>query len=88
MGVQSLYYLVWSISAYFGGWLSDISSYRNTFKITTFFYLISLIIYAPLLWTKLKVLYNHNIVIYKMYVCTYLIIFNMDMNNIAKVLYN
>ncbi|KNG74780.1 hypothetical protein PFMG_00962 [Plasmodium falciparum IGH-CR14] len=50
MGVQSLYYLVWSISAYFGGWLSDISSYRNTFKITTFFYLISLIIYAPLLW--------------------------------------
>ncbi|ANQ08488.1 Uncharacterized protein PCOAH_00023690 [Plasmodium coatneyi] len=50
MGVQSLYYSVWSISAYFGGWLSDISSYRNTFKITTFFYLISLIIYAPLLW--------------------------------------
>ncbi|CRG99924.1 metabolite/drug transporter, putative [Plasmodium relictum] len=50
MGVQSLYYLVWSISAYFGGWLSDISSYRNTFKITTFFYLVSLIIYTPLLW--------------------------------------
>ncbi|CAD2103417.1 metabolite/drug transporter, putative [Plasmodium vinckei] len=50
MGIQSLYYLVWSISAYFGGWLSDISSYRNTFKITTYFYLLSLIIYSPLLW--------------------------------------
>ncbi|GAW80826.1 metabolite/drug transporter [Plasmodium gonderi] len=50
MGVQSLYYVVWSISAYFGGWLSDITSYRSTFKITTFFYLISLIIYSPLLW--------------------------------------
>ncbi|EAA21826.1 hypothetical protein [Plasmodium yoelii yoelii] len=33
-----------------GGWLSDISSYRNTFKITTYFYLLSLIIYSPLLW--------------------------------------
>lgn len=50
MGVQSLNYLVWSLSAYFGGWLSDITCYRNTFKITSCFYIVSLLLYTPLLW--------------------------------------
>ncbi|SBT34830.1 RNA polymerase subunit, putative [Plasmodium ovale wallikeri] len=47
---KSILYDFIDTNRYTGGWLSDISSYRNTFKITTFFYLVSLIIYAPLLW--------------------------------------
>lgn len=48
--LQSLATMMWSLSALFGGLIADRVSYRSTFVITGCVYIVSEIVYLPILW--------------------------------------
>eukprot|EP01071_Lankesteria_metandrocarpae_P009427 Lankesteria_metandrocarpae@DN5194_c1_g1_i1.p1 len=48
--LESLLTMAWAFSALFGGFLADMHDYRTTFRITTCVFVVSTILYLPLLW--------------------------------------
>eukprot|EP01070_Trichotokara_eunicae_P004949 Trichotokara_eunicae@DN4261_c0_g1_i2.p1 len=48
--LSSMNSATWSGSAFIGGALADVRDYRETFKVTAYFYFVSMLVYFPLMF--------------------------------------